>query len=292
MKDGTKTVFLFIGALLIILGLFMLIPYLVEITIGDKSHNFLFWSFFSIFIGFLLLVTNQTEEKSLNIKQAFMMTSFSWIAITLFASFPLMYSSLQLSFTDAFFESMSGITTTGSTILDDIERSSKGVLIWRAILQWLGGIGIVVMAITVLPLLNIGGMSLFKSEGAEFEKILPSSKEIAMVCTKIYFILTAICALCFYFFGMNAFDAVAHSLTTISTGGFSTYSDSIGQFNSVSIEIITMIFIICGSVPFLTYLKFLKGEKTAFFKDTQIRGFLYFVSLSTVIVTIYCYFFV
>ena len=138
MKDGTKTVFLVIGALLIILGLFMLIPYLVEITIGDKSHNFLFWSFFSIFIGFLLLITNQTEEKSLNIKQAFMMTSFSWIAITLFASFPLMYSSLQLSFTDAFFESMSGITTTGSTILDDIERSSKGVLIWRAILQWLG----------------------------------------------------------------------------------------------------------------------------------------------------------
>ena len=292
MKDGTKTVFLVIGALLIILGLFMLIPYFVEITIGDKSHNFLFWSFFSIFIGFLLLITNQTEEKSLNIKQAFMMTSFSWIAITLFASFPLMYSSLQLSFTDAFFESMSGITTTGSTILDDIERSSKGVLIWRAILQWLGGIGIVVMAITVLPLLNIGGMSLFKSEGAEFEKILPSSKEIAMVCTKIYFILTAICALCFYLFGMNAFDAVAHSLTTISTGGFSTYSGSIGQFNSVSIEIITMIFIICGSVPFLTYLKFLKGEKTAFFKDTQIKGFLYFVSLSTVIVTIYCYFFV
>ena len=120
MKDGTKTVFLAIGALLIILGLFMLIPYIVELTIGDKSHNFLFWSVFTIFIGYLLLVTNQTEHKSLNIKQAFMMTSFSWIAITLFASFPLMFSSLKLSFTDAFFESMSGITTTGSTILNNI----------------------------------------------------------------------------------------------------------------------------------------------------------------------------
>ena len=242
MKDGTKTVFLVIGALLIILGLFMLIPYLVEITIGDKSHNFLFWSFFSIFIGYLLLITNQTKEKQLNIRQAFMMTSFSWVTMTLFASFPFMFSSLQLSFTDAFFESMSGITTTGSTILEDIEVASKGVLIWRAILQWLGGIGIVVMAITVLPLLNIGGMSLFKSEGAEFEKILPSAKEIALVCTKIYLILTTICCFCFYFFGMNLFDSIAHSLTTISTGGFSTHSQSIGFYNSLSIEIITIIF--------------------------------------------------
>ncbi len=292
MKDGTKTVFLVIGALLIILGLFMLIPYLVEITIGDKSHNFLFWSFFSIFIGYLLLVSNQTERKVLNIKEAFMMTSFSWIAVTLFASFPLMYSSLNLSFTDAFFESMSGITTTGSTILDKIEVASKGVLIWRALLQWLGGIGIVVMAITILPLLNIGGMSLFKSEGAEFEKILPSSKEIALVCAKIYLALTAICAFSFYLYGMSVFDAIAHSFTTISTGGFSTYTDSLGHFDSVPIEIITIIFMICGSVPFLTYLKFIKGDIFVFYKDPQIKGFLIFLLWSSIIVITYCYFFV
>ncbi len=292
MKDGTKTVFLVIGALLIILGLFMLIPYLVEITIGDKSHNFLFWSFFSIFIGYLLLVSNQTERKVLNIKEAFMMTSFSWIAVTLFASFPLMYSSLNLSFTDAFFESMSGITTTGSTILDKIEVASKGVLIWRALLQWLGGIGIVVMAITILPLLNIGGMSLFKSEGAEFEKILPSSKEIALVCAKIYLALTAICAFSFYLYGMSVFDAIAHSFTTISTGGFSTYTDSLGHFDSVPIEIITIIFMICGSVPFLTYLKFMKGDIFVFYKDPQIKGFLIFLFWSSIIVITYCYFFV
>ena len=292
MKDGTKTVFLVIGALLIILGLFMLIPYLVEITIGDKSHNFLFWSFFSIFIGYLLLVSNQTERKVLNIKEAFMMTSFSWIAVTLFASFPLMYSSLNLSFTDAFFESMSGITTTGSTILDKIEVASKGVLIWRALLQWLGGIGIVVMAITILPLLNIGGMSLFKSEGAEFEKILPSSKEIALVCAKIYLALTAICAFSFYLYGMSIFDAIAHSFTTISTGGFSTYTDSLGHFDSVPIEIITIIFMICGSVPFLTYLKFIKGDIFVFYKDPQIKGFLIFLFWSSIIVITYCYFFV
>ena len=292
MKDGTKTVFLVIGALLIILGLSMLIPYFVEITIGDKSHNFLFWSIFSIFIGYLLLITNQTEQKNLNIKQAFMMTSLSWIAITLFASFPLMFSSLKLSFTDAFFESMSGITTTGSTILDNVEVASKGVLIWRAILQWLGGIGIVVMAITVLPLLNIGGMSLFKSEGAEFEKILPSSKEIALVCAKIYFILTLVCALGFYFLGMNVFDAVAHSFTTISTGGFSTHTQSMGYFDSTPIEVVAIVFMICGSIPFLSYLKFIKGEIFVFYKDPQIRGFFTFTFFASIIIIAYSYFFV
>ena len=292
MKDGTKTVFFAIGVLLIILGLFMLIPYIVELTIGDKSHNFLFWSVFTIFIGYLLLVTNQTEHKSLNIKQAFMMTSFSWIAITLFASFPLMFSSLKLSFTDAFFESMSGITTTGSTILDNIEIASKGVLIWRSILQWLGGIGIIVMAITVLPLLNIGGMSLFKSEGAEFEKILPSSKEIAMVCTKIYLILTLVCALGFYFYGMDIFDAIAHSLTTISTGGFSTHTLSMGYYDSAPIETIAIIFMMCGSIPFLTYLKFIKGDIFVFYKDAQIRGFFLFTFLSSIIIIVYSHFFV
>ncbi len=203
MNTGLKTVFLVIGFLLIILGFFMIIPYIVEITIGDKTHTFVFSSICSMFIGSLMVISIRTEDKMLNIKQAFMMTTFSWVAITLFASIPFMYSSLNLSFTDSFFESMSGITTTGSTILDNIEKASKGILIWRAILQWLGGIGIIVMAITVLPLLNIGGMSLFKSEGIEFEKILPSSQAIALATTKIYFILTVICALSFWIFGMN-----------------------------------------------------------------------------------------
>ncbi|NCW79845.1 MAG: TrkH family potassium uptake protein [Pelagibacteraceae bacterium] len=292
MNTGLKTVFLVIGFLLIILGFFMIIPYIVEITIGDKTHTFLLSSIFSIFIGSLMVISNQTEDRMLNIKQAFMMTTFSWVAITLFASIPFMYSSLNLSFTDSFFESMSGITTTGSTILDNIEKASKGVLIWRAILQWLGGIGIIVMAITVLPLLNIGGMSLFKSEGIEFEKILPSSKAIALATTRIYFILTVICALSFWIFGMDYFDAVAHALTTISTGGFSTHSKSIGFYDSVSIETTAMIFIIAGSIPFLTYLKYLKGDKKAFFTDDQIKGFLQFVIFASIIIIIYSYFFV
>jgi trk system potassium uptake protein TrkH len=292
MNTGLKTVFLVIGFLLIILGFFMIIPYIVEITIGDKTHTFLFSSIFSIFIGSLMVISNQTEDKMLNIKQAFMMTTFSWVAITLFASIPFMYSSLNLSFTDSFFESMSGITTTGSTILDNIEKASKGILIWRAILQWLGGIGIIVMAITVLPLLNIGGMSLFKSEGIEFEKILPSSQAIALATTKIYFILTVICALSFWIFGMDYFDAVAHALTTISTGGFSTHTKSIGFYDSVSIETIAMIFIVAGSIPFLTYLKYLKGDKKAFFTDDQIKGFLQFVVFASIIIITYCYLFV
>ena len=288
MKDGTKTVFLVIGALLIILGLFMLIPYLIEITIGDKSHNFLFWSFFSIFIGFLLLITNQTEEKSLNIKQAFMMTSFSWIAITLFASFPLMYSSLQLSFTDAFFESMSGITTTGSTILDNIERSSKGVLIWRAILQWLGGIGIIVMALAILPMLSIGGMQLFKTESYETpDKVVPKAASFAKGISIVYVTLTITWAVMLWGAGMPVFDSIAHSMTTLATGGFSTKSSSLAAFNSSSIELIIIFGMIVGSLPFVHYLSITKKGWKNLIKDDQVKLFLTLVSFVILIISIY-----
>lgn len=293
MNTGLKTVFLVIGFLLIILGLFMIIPYVVEMTMGDKSHTFLFSSIFSIFIGSLMLISNQSDNKTLNVKQAFMMTTFAWIAIALFGSLPFLYSSLNLSFTDAFFETMSGITTTGSTILINVEDASKGILIWRAILQWLGGIGIIVMAITVLPLLNIGGMQLFRTESSDnSEKILPRSREIALAISKIYLFLTLLCAFGYWLFGMNVFDSIAHAMTTIATGGFSTYTKSIGYFDNVYIEIISVIFILLGSLPFISYLKFVRGDKFILFKDKQIQGFIFFVLLSIIIIFIYSQIFI
>ena len=187
------------------------------------GHIFLqYVLFLTAFIGILLVITNQTTNKKLNIQHAFLMTSLAWIIISLFGSLPFMFSTLNLTFTDAYFETMSVITTTtGSTILIDVERSSKGILIWRALLQWLEGIGIIVIAITILPLLNVGGMQVFRSESSDTsEKILPRSREIAVAIFKIYFALTVICAFFYFIFGMNAFDAIAHSMTTIATGGF------------------------------------------------------------------------
>ena len=179
------------------------------------------------------------------------------------------------SITDAFFESMSGITTTGSTIISNLENTPKGILLWRAILQWLGGIGIIVMAITLMPIMNVGGMQLIKiSSNDSSEKILPKSKEIALRLIYIYSGLTALCALSYWVFGMGKFDSLTHSMTTIATGGFSNYNQSIGYFDSVLIEISSMIFIILGSIPFIAYIKFISGNKKIFLNDIQIRTFI------------------
>tara|TARA_Y100001958_G_scaffold6785_1_gene4203 strand:- start:193 stop:1269 length:1077 start_codon:yes stop_codon:yes gene_type:complete len=164
----------------------------------------------------------------------------------------------------------------------------KGILFWRAILQWLGGIGIIVMAITLMPIMNVGGMQLFKiSNNDSSEKILPKSKEIAIRLIYIYFGLTALCAISYKILGMNVFDSMTHSMTTIATGGFSNYNESIGFFDSVYIEISAMIFIILGSLPFIAYIKFLSGNRGIFFSDIQIKTFIKTIALSTILLMVY-----
>ena len=155
-------------------------------------------------------------------------------------------------------------------------------------MQWLGGIGIVVMAITILPLLKVGGMQLFKMEGPDStEKILPRTIEVATIIISTYIILTLICGFFYWVFGMTIFDSVSHAMTTIATGGFSTHNDSIGFFNNSNIEIIASIFIILGSIPFISYLKFAQGNKKIFFEDIQIKGLIYLLIISIAIMFLY-----
>ena len=183
---------------------------------------------------------------------------------------------------------MSGITTTGSTIISNLDEMPKSILLWRAILQWLGGIGIIIMAITLMPIMNVGGMQLFKiSNNDSSEKILPKSKEIALRLIYIYTSLTLLCSLTYKFFGMSFFDSLTHSMTTIATGGFSNYNESIGFFDSVSIEISAMIFIILGSLPFIAYIKFISGDKKIIFNDVQIRTFFKIIISSIIILSLY-----
>jgi trk system potassium uptake protein TrkH len=222
------------------------------------------------------------------LQQAFLLTSLSWISIAIFGSLPFIFSSLELSITDAIFESMSGITTTGSTIITNLNDSPKAILFWRAILQWLGGIGIIVMAITLMPIMNVGGMQLFKiSISDKSEKILPKSKEISVRLILIYSGLTFLCAIFYKAFGMNFFDSLTHSMTTIATGGFSNYNESIGYFNSSTIEITSIIFIILGSIPFIAYIKFLNGNKKIFISDSQIKSFIKIIIISILILFFY-----
>jgi len=282
-----KTVFFSLGILLITLGFFMITPVIVQLIYDELNGTFIYSSVVTIFIGTLFLLSNLDQDRKLNLQQAFLLTSLSWIGIAIFGSLPFIFSSLELTFSDAFFESMSGITTTGSTIIGDLNNAPKAILIWRSTLQWLGGIGIVIMAITVMPLLNVGGMQLFKLEsGDTTEKILPKTREIAFNIVSIYFFLSAACAIAYFFSGMNVFDSVAHAMTTIATGGFSTYNESIGYFQNPKIEIVSIIFIILGSIPFIAYLKYLDGNKKIFFQDIQIKGLIYICLISTIIITL------
>ena len=283
-----KTVFFTLGILQIILGIFMLLPIIIQFFYSEIDSSFFGASLVTTIFGILFFLSNLDHDKKLNLQQAFLLTSLSWLSIAIFGSLPFIFSNIEFSITNAFFESMSGITTTGSTIIPNLENMPKGVLFWRAILQWLGGIGIIVMAITLMPIMNVGGMQLFKiSNNDSSEKILPKSKEIAIRLIYIYFGLTALCAITYKILGMNVFDSMTHSMTTIATGGFSNYNESIGFFDSVYIEISAMIFIILGSLPFIAYIKFLSGNRGIFFSDIQIKTFIKTIAFSTILLMVY-----
>ena len=288
---SNKTVFFIIGTLLIILGLFMLLPYCLQIFYREDSHSFLSSSFITILIGTLFVLANLQKEYQLNLKQTFFFSTFAWISIAGFGALPFILSDINFSVSDSFFESISGITTTGSTVVTNLDDSPKSILMWRAIMQWLGGVGIIVMAITVLPLLKVGGMQLFKIESSDKpEKILPRTSQVAFIIISTYLVLTFFCAFFYKILGMSLFDSVAHAMTTIATGGFSTHNDSIGYFNNPNIEIIATIFIILGSIPFIAYLKFIKGNRKIFYQDIQIKGLVYLFLLSTLIMFLYLFF--
>ena len=288
---SNKTIFFIIGTLLIILGLFMLVPYWVQIFYSEDSHSFLSSSFITILIGTLFVLANLQEEYQLNLKQTFLFSTLAWIAIAAFGSLPFILSDINFSASESFFESMSGITTTGSTVFTDLDASPKSILLWRAIMQWLGGVGIIVMAITIFPLLKVGGMQLFRIESSDTpEKILPRTTQVAIIIISTYLVLTFCCAFFYKILGMSMFDSIAHAMTTIATGGFSTHNDSIGYFNSSYIEMIATIFIILGSIPFITYLKFIKGNRKIFFQDIQIKGLVYLFLFSTLIMFFYLFF--
>ena len=283
-----KTVFFILGILQIILGVSMIFPIITQFIFEELDSSFISASIITVIFGTLFLLSNFENDRKLNLQHAFLLTSLSWISVAIFGSLPFIFSDLNLSVTDSFFESMSGITTTGSTIITDLNSAPKAILVWRAILQWLGGIGIIVMAITLMPIMNVGGMQLLKVSSSDAsEKILPKTKEITIRIIIIYLVLTFLCAFFYKIFGMKFFDSLTHSMTTIATGGFSNYNDSIGHFNNFKIEITSMIFIILGSIPFIAYIKYLSGTKNIFITDTQIKSFIKIIFFSILILFLY-----
>ena len=275
-----------LGLLLCIESIALLIPMVFDyINNNEDWKQFFFISCLTFFIGLVLYVGFKKEKMRINLRQAFLLTILSWLVIALFGSLPFMYSSSSLNFTNAFFESVSGITTTGSTVISNFDSLSEGILIWRSLLQWFGGIGIIVLAVAILPTLQIGGMQLLHMEHDDpYEKTLPKINKFIFEIIFLYFGLTILCLFSYYFNGMNGFDSLIHSMTTISTGGFSNKSLSFGYFDSQTLESISILFMILGSLPFVIFIKFIHGQKNSLFKDDQIRLFI-FLLVSIVLIS-------
>ena len=286
--NNNKTVFFAIGVLLIILGTFMIIPFFFQFIYDEKNNVFLSSASVTAFIGVLLVLTNMEDNKKLNLQQAFLLTTLSWLSIAIFGALPFLLSGLNLTLVDSFFESMSGITTTGSTIITNLDNAPKSILAWRAILQWLGGIGIIVSAISILPNLGVGGMQLFRLESSDTsEKILPRAASIATEITVLYIALSVICGISYWLAGLSSFDSFVHAMSTIATGGFSSRSDSLGGFNNINLETIAIIFMIISSLPFVLYLKAIRGKPSDIIKDQQVRGFFKTLFIASIVVILY-----
>lgn len=242
---------------------------------------FLLSSAITLFVGFALILSNEGIEKiRLNFPQAFFLITFGWIAVTLFGAIP--FIGVGASVTDAVFETMSGITTTGSTVFTNLDSLPPGILLWRAILQWIGGIGIIAIAVLVLPFLRIGGMQLFKIESSanENETVTFTVKTIYLLSV-VYCALTLLCALVYYILGMNGFDAITHAMTTLSTGGYSTHDSSFGYFKNYSLHWAGIILMICGAIPFFLFVKMTLGNFRAIISDQQVKGFVLFLFISS-----------
>lgn len=264
-----------IGLTVMALGLAMVLPMMVDIAEG-REH----WQVFAesailtvLAGGLVALSCKNGVREGLTIQQTFLLTTGVWVILPIFGAMPFIFGATNSTLVDAFFEAMSGLTTTGSTVLTGLDTLPKGLNLWRGILQWLGGIGIVIVAMVFLPELRVGGMQIFRSEAFDtMGKILPRATEIASRISVIYLGLTLACTACYMMTGMNAFDATMHSLTTVSTGGFSSYDASFGTFQGPA-EWVATAFMILAALPFVRYVQLLGGSNVLL-KDSQIRAFL------------------
>ena len=288
-----KVILNVLGILLLALSALMLFPLIADVIKNNST-----WMSFAISLGItasvgitLILSTRDEMDKKLIMQDAFLLTTLSWVFVCFFGSLPFYLSDINFSFTDSIFESMSGVTTTGSTIINNVESMPHGILIWRALLQWLGGVGIIVMALSILPVLQVGGMQVFRTESSDTtEKILPRTTQIASAVIIIYLVLTFACFFSYWAFGMSFFDALIHSMTTIATGGFSSKNESLASFNINSIEYIACLFMIIGSLPILIYLEVWNGKFKKVVNDTQISTFIYLLLACSIIVIFYLWF--
>jgi len=274
---------LFVLAYVSILGgIICLPPFLLDFhTSHQASMSFLYSALLCILIGIALLLYIGLQKLLVSTRQLYLITVSSWFWFACIGAIPLYLGIPSISFTDAFFEAMSGITTTGSTVLSGLDTLPHSFLLWRALLQWCGGIGIIVLGIAILPYLRVGGMKMFATESSDWSgKTVPHTHKFIQNIGGIYIGLTMTACVAYWLAGMGVFDAITHSMTTLATGGYSNYDASMGHFNDRPLILwASSFFMLMGALPFSLYVSFLHGNREAFFKDSQVRGFLTFVAI-------------
>ena len=278
-----------IGLLVAVLGAAMLVPMASDWQRGDPHwRSFLESSFLTTTFGILTALACQNAvRKTMNLKQSFILTSGVWLALPLFGSLPFMLGAPGASFTDAYFEAMSGMTTTGTTAFPHLDGLPYGTNLWRGILQWLGGLGIVIVAMIFLPVMKVGGMQYFRSEGFDtLGKVLPRAFDISTAMIRIYIGLTVLCAGVYAALGMTSFDAVMHALTTMSTGGFSNYDASFAVYRGPA-EYASSVFMILAALPFIRFVQLTQGHAGPIWRDIQVRAFLRWTAYAIGVVVAY-----
>ncbi|WP_354506637.1 TrkH family potassium uptake protein [Limibacillus sp. MBR-115] len=278
-----------LGYLLTVVSVALLIPTAAGFAMGEPAWQaFAAASAVTAFVAGTLILALRSQQDRLYLHEGFLLTTMAWVVLPVFGALPFMWARLDLSLVDALFESVSGITTTGSTVVAGLDSLPRSILLWRSLLQWLGGIGIIAMGVAVLPFLRVGGMQLFHMESSDrSEKVMPRAKDFAITLLSVYVSLTLACAALYAIEEMTYFEAINHAMTTISTGGYSTSDASLGHFSSPVIQWTATLFMVLGALPFVLYMRFLKGEVGAIHKDGQVRAFVNLLALPIVGLTLW-----
>ena len=279
-----------IGLLLLTLGAAMLVPAAVDLAAGDANWRaFVKSSVLTCLFGGVLSLAcaDRRGRGGIGLRQSFVLTTGTWVMLPIFGALPLMTGAPHVGFTFALFEAVSGMTTTGTTVLTGLDALPPGVNLWRGILQWLGGLGIVIVALIFLPVMKVGGMQFFRSEGFDtLGKILPRALDISAALIKVYIFITVACAASYFALGMTGFDAVMHALTTVSTGGFSASDLSFAKYAG-GLEYVSVVFMLLASLPFIRFVQAAQGSLTPLWRDAQVRAYLRWNLYATALVVVY-----
>lgn len=284
MTRGIRAIAFIIGILIVFNALLMIAPIILAYSLKTGEVSLFVTTLgLGIGVGGLLVISGYDKKYFLDTRGVYLLIPLSYVLASVYSGIPYMLGPPYMSFTDAFFEAMSGFSTTGATVISDLEDLPKGILLWRSITEWIGGVGVLFLAVLIIPLLNIGGQQLLRMDRSEgLQKSLPRAIAVFVNTITVYIVLTVACFAFYRIFGMSSYDAINHALTTVSTGGFSTHNSSFGYFIFNGIEYVAIVFMIISSFPLPILMLVLNARWKSIFTDEQIRYFIILILVSSI----------